>query len=171
MRWGAARIGPRSSPWTPRTCACPAASASFGFTTRAARCERCRPSPAAQCLGRALFLDRAGGGLLAAAASEVVADITAVPRFEDPVIAHVLRRTFGTTLIRVGTGLVTVALVDVAHRTCRAGLACAGPTPSRPARLGLIRIREGTRSPGGVVNFPLQPPHNASYSAECASRR
>jgi len=59
--------------------------------------------------GPALFLNRAGGRLSATAASDTITAITAAARFDDPATAHVLRHTFGTTLVRGGTDLVTVA--------------------------------------------------------------
>lgn len=59
--------------------------------------------------GPALFLNRVGGRLSATAASEAITAITATARFEDPATAHVLRHTFGTTLVRAGTDLVTAA--------------------------------------------------------------
>lgn len=53
--------------------------------------------------GPALSLNRNGGRLSATAASDVITAITATARFEDPATAHVLRHTFGTTLVRAGT--------------------------------------------------------------------
>jgi integrase/recombinase XerC len=57
----------------------------------------------------ALFLNRTGERLSATGASEILTAVTAGARFEDPATAHVLRHTFGTTLARAGTDLVTVA--------------------------------------------------------------
>lgn len=57
----------------------------------------------------ALFLNRSGDRLSATGASEIITAVTAGARFEDPATAHVLRHTFGTTLVRAGTDLVTVA--------------------------------------------------------------
>lgn len=59
--------------------------------------------------GPALFLNRSGQRLSATGASEIITTITAPARFEDPATAHVLRHTFGTSLVRGGTDLVTVA--------------------------------------------------------------
>lgn len=57
----------------------------------------------------ALFLNRSGERLSATGASEIITEVTAAARFEDPATAHVLRHTFSTTLVRAGTDLVTVA--------------------------------------------------------------
>lgn len=57
----------------------------------------------------ALFLNRVGERLSATGASEIITAVTVGARFEEPATAHVLRHTFGTTLVRAGTDLVTVA--------------------------------------------------------------
>jgi hypothetical protein len=57
----------------------------------------------------ALFLNQRGGRLSARGASDVVAALAEEASQEDETTAHVLRHTFGTTLIRGGADLVLVA--------------------------------------------------------------
>jgi len=57
----------------------------------------------------ALFLNRRGDRLSARGASDVVAALAEAASQEDETTAHVLRHTFGTTLVRGGADLVLVA--------------------------------------------------------------
>jgi integrase/recombinase XerD len=57
----------------------------------------------------ALFLSRQGGRLTTDAIGDVIASITAAAGLDDHVTAHVLRHTFGTSMVRDGVDLVTVA--------------------------------------------------------------
>lgn len=57
----------------------------------------------------ALFLNQRGGRLSTRGASDVVAALAAAASQEDKTTAHVLRHTFGTTLVRGGADLVLVA--------------------------------------------------------------
>lgn len=86
--------------------------------------------------GPALFLNRTGQRLSATGASEIITAVTAAARFEDPATAHVLRHTFGTSLVRGGTDLVTVAelLGHARVETVRAY--------SRPTRADKIKALE-----------------------------
>jgi site-specific recombinase XerD len=59
--------------------------------------------------GSALFLNRSGERLSSTGAREIITAVTVGARFEGPATAHVQRHTFGTTLVRAGTDLVTVA--------------------------------------------------------------
>jgi site-specific recombinase XerD len=59
--------------------------------------------------GPALFLSRRGGRLTTDAIGDVIAGITAAAGLDDHVTAHVLRHTFGTSMVRDGVDLVTVA--------------------------------------------------------------
>ena len=57
----------------------------------------------------ALFLNQRGGRLSARGASDVVATLADAASQGDETTAHVLRHTFGTTLVRGGADLVLVA--------------------------------------------------------------
>jgi len=57
----------------------------------------------------ALFLNQRGGRLSVRGASDVVAALADAASQEDETTAHVLRHTFGTTLVRGGADLVLVA--------------------------------------------------------------
>jgi integrase/recombinase XerC len=57
----------------------------------------------------ALFLNQRSGRLSARGASDVVAALADAASQEDKTTAHVLRHTFGTTLVRGGADLVLVA--------------------------------------------------------------
>ncbi len=57
----------------------------------------------------ALFLNQRGSRLSARGASDVVAALADAASPEDETTAHVLRHTFGTTLVRGGADLVLVA--------------------------------------------------------------
>lgn len=57
----------------------------------------------------AVFLNRTGGRLSARSADTIIAGIARIAGLADLVTPHVLRRSFGTDLVRGGTDLVTGA--------------------------------------------------------------
>ena len=59
--------------------------------------------------GPALFLSRRGDRLTTDAIGDVIAGITAAAGLEDHITAHTLRHTFGTSMVRDGVDIVTVA--------------------------------------------------------------
>ncbi len=57
----------------------------------------------------ALFLNHRGGRLTTRSARDILAELAGEARLDEEFTSHVLRHTFGTTLVRAGHDLVLVA--------------------------------------------------------------
>ena len=79
----------------------------------------------------ALFLNRRGGRLTTRGARDVLVALAVEARLEEEFTSHVLRHTFGTTLVRSGHDLVLVAEL-MGHR--RLETKCGYTRPSRTDR-------------------------------------